>query len=52
MIGTAGLGASFATGGLSTFATLISLFNGYKTYNEYQDDVKENPSYFLWKIKK
>ncbi len=51
VIGTAGLGASFATGGLSTFATLISLFNGYKTYNEYQDDVKENPSYFLWKIK-
>ncbi|WP_044418986.1 hypothetical protein [Halarcobacter anaerophilus] len=51
VIGTASLGASFATGGLSIFATLISLFNGYKTYNEYQDDVKENPSYFLWKIK-
>jgi len=51
VIGTAGLGASFATGGISTFATLVSLFNGYKTYNEYQDDVKENPSYFLWKIK-
>lgn len=50
-IGTAGLGASFLTGGLSTFATLIALFNGYKTYNEYQDEIKENPSYFLWKVK-
>lgn len=51
VIGTAGLGASFAIGGISTFATLVSLFNGYKTYNEYQDDVKGNPSYFLWKVK-
>lgn len=51
IIGTAGLGASFVTGGLSTFATLIALFNGYKTYNDYQDEVKENPSYFLWKVK-
>lgn len=50
-LGTAGLGASFVTGGFSTFATLVALFNGYKTYNEYQDEVKENPSYFLWKIK-
>lgn len=51
-IGLAGLGASFLTSGFSTFATLISLFNGYKNYTEYQNEIKENPSYFLWKIKK
>ena len=51
-IGVAGLGASFLTSGFSTFATLISLFNGYKNYTEYQNEIKENPSYFLWKIKK
>jgi len=51
-IGVAGLGASVLTSGFSTFATLISLFNGYKNYTEYQNEIKENPSYFLWKIKK
>ena len=50
-IGLAGLGASVFTSGISTFATLISIFNGYKTYTEYQNEIKENPSYFLWKVK-
>ena len=52
LIGVAGLGASFITSGYSTLATLVSIFNGYKSYSEYQNEIKENPSYFLWKIKK
>lgn len=52
LIGVAGLGASFITNGYSTFATLVSILNGYKSYAEYQNEIKENPSYFLWKIKK
>ena len=52
LIGVAGLGASFATGGLTVFATILSGFHGYKNFTEYQNQIKENPSYFLWKIKK
>lgn len=52
LIGVAGLGASFATSGLTVFATIISAFHGYKNYTEYQSEIKQNPSYFLWKIKK
>jgi hypothetical protein len=52
LIGVAGLGASFATGGLTVFATILSGFHGYKNFTEHQNQIKENPSYFLWKIKK
>lgn len=50
-IATAGLLASFSTGGLSLFATLIALAKGYKDYQEYNEKVAENPAYFLWKVK-
>lgn len=52
LIGVAGLGASFATSGLTVFATILSGFHGYKNFTEHQNQIKENPSYFLWKIKK
>ncbi|MFE8730237.1 hypothetical protein, partial [Aeromonas hydrophila] len=44
------LSAGFATSGMSLIGTLACLFHGCKTYSEYQEKVKENPSYFAWKV--
>ncbi len=51
VIGVAGLAGSIATSGFSLLATAIALANGYKTYAEYQQKIRENPSFFLWKVK-
>jgi hypothetical protein len=50
MIG--GLAGSFQTGGLSLLASALALGKGYKDVCDYYDEVKENPSYLLWKVQK
>lgn len=50
-IALATLSAGVVTSGFSLLGTLACLFHGAKTYGEYQEKVKENPSYFAWKVK-
>lgn len=47
-----GLAGSIPSGGYSLFATALATLKGYKDYREYSEKVKENPAYFLWKVKK
>lgn len=49
-IGVGGLIASSVTGGWSLLSLGITGFGAYKTYNEYVDTLKENPSFMLWKV--
>ncbi|MDD5160509.1 MAG: hypothetical protein PHI47_10690 [Sulfuricurvum sp.] len=49
-LGVLGLSGSIATSGISLLATAVATVNGYKTYNDYQQKIRENPSFFLWKI--
>jgi len=49
-LGILGLSGSIATSGISLLATAVATVNGYKTYNDYQQKIRENPSFFLWKI--
>jgi hypothetical protein len=51
-VALAGLAATVATSGLSLLATLIAAAQGYKTVAEYQRSVRENPAYFLWKVRR
>ncbi|HIX96499.1 MAG TPA: hypothetical protein H9975_03285 [Candidatus Alistipes avistercoris] len=51
LIALGGLAGGFATGGFSLLATAIALGKGYKDYNDYKENVKENPSYLLWLVK-
>jgi hypothetical protein len=51
VVGILGLGGSIATSGVSLLATATASINGYKTYADYQQKVRENPSFFLWKVK-
>ena len=51
-IALGGLAGSVITSGLSLAATIIALASGCKTYSEYQEKVKDNPAYFLWKIRR
>ncbi len=51
-LGIGGLVSTIATSGLSLFATALAAGKGYKTYLEYQEKVKENPSYLLWRVQK
>lgn len=44
--------SSFATSGLSLIGLAFAIGKGYKDYKDYIERVKENPCYFLWKIKK
>ncbi len=49
---TGSLLASSITNGFSLLAMIHTIAKGYKSYNDYIKDVKMNPSYMLWKIKK
>lgn len=49
---TGSLLASSITNGLSLLALIHTIAKGYKSYNEYIKEVKMNPSYMLWKLKK
>lgn len=52
LVALGGLGGSFLSGGYSLLATAAALGKGYKDYADYKENVKENPSYLLWKVKK
>ena len=45
------LSTTLPTSGLSLLGGVGSLIKGYKDYTTYATKVKENPGYFLWKIK-
>lgn len=45
-----GLTVTIQNQGLGIPALIYALQKGYKTYNEYISDVKENPAFFLWKL--
>jgi hypothetical protein len=47
-----GLAGAVHTAGWSLLAAATAAFQGYKTFEQYRRDVKLNPGYFLWKLKK
>lgn len=51
VIAAGGLAGSVVTSGASLAATAIAVANGYKSYSEYREKVRENPAYFLWKVR-
>jgi hypothetical protein len=51
LLGTAGFVGSFATSGATLLASAVAGINGYKNYVDYQQKIRENPSFFLWKIR-
>lgn len=50
-IAIGGLAGSVVTSGWSVAATIVALANGCRTYSEFREKVRENPSYFLWQAK-
>lgn len=46
-----GLTAVIQANGLGIPALLYSIDKGYRTYSDYITTVKENPAFFLWKLK-
>ncbi len=50
-IAVGGLAGTVLTSGTSLAATLIAASAGFHTYSEYREKVRENPAYFLWKVK-
>lgn len=51
IIAIGGLAGTVLTSGASVGATLIAAAAGCHTYSEYREKVRENPAYFLWKVK-
>lgn len=49
VVAAVGLSATVLTSGLSIAATAMALANGMRSYSEYRKQVRENPSFFLWK---
>jgi len=50
-IAAGGLAGSVITSGWSMAATAVALAHGFSSYSEYRGTVRENPAYFLWKVK-
>jgi len=48
-IGVAGLIGAVQTAGFSLIALAIAVAQGYRSYNEYRHQTKQNPAFFLWK---
>lgn len=46
-----GLVTIFQSEGLGVPLVAYGLGHGYKTYSEFESEKKENPAYFLWKLK-
>ena len=46
----AGLVTTIQTNGWALPALIYAIQNGYKTYQEYVSEVKQNPTFFLWKV--
>ena len=40
-----------STGGLSLLTGALAAFQGYKTYSDYYQKVRSNPSFFLYRVK-
>ena len=51
-VAVAGLAGSVAISGISILATIAAILAGFKNYSDYKKEIKENPAYFLWKVKK
>jgi len=51
-IGLGGLVGSFQNKGLGIAAIAVALLQGYKTIDEYWNQRRQNPAYFLWKVLK
>ncbi len=51
VVAAGGLAGSVVTSGVSIAASVIALASGFRTYAEYREKVRENPAYFLWKVK-
>lgn len=45
-----GLVGAIETNPLSLIATIMAGMNGYKTYEDYRQNSKQNPAFFLWKV--
>ncbi len=50
LLALGGLAGSIQTSGASLLATATAIGKGYKDYKDYQEKVKENPGYFLWRV--
>ena len=46
-----GLAALIQAEGLGIPALTYAISKGYRTYNDYISDVRDNPAFFLWKVK-
>jgi len=46
----AGLAGAVQSGGWSLIGAIMATAQGFRTYENYRRNVKENPSYFLWKV--
>lgn len=46
----AGLAGAVQSGGWSILGSIMALAQGFRTYENYNRNVRENPSYFLWKV--
>lgn len=46
------LATTIITSGWSLLGALAALAKGYKDYNKYLSEIKQNPCYFLWKLNK
>lgn len=51
MVATAAL-TSTVNLGLSVLGSLYAAMSTFKSYSDYRKSVRENPAYFLWKVKK
>ncbi|MCI0489653.1 MAG: hypothetical protein L0229_23950 [Blastocatellia bacterium] len=47
-----GLLGAIQTGGWSLVTTAVALATGYRSFSEYESQVKQNPVFFLWKVLK
>ncbi|QSO46750.1 hypothetical protein [Alicyclobacillus mengziensis] len=52
VIGAASLGTTILSHGITLFGVILAATKGYEQYSQYLDEVKQNPAYFLWKVKK
>jgi len=51
VVAAGGLAGSVVTSGASIAATLVAFASGFHSYSEYKEKVRQNPAYFLWKVK-
>ncbi len=52
LISMGGLAGIVQTSGWSLLAASVATVQGFKTYSEYKNSIRQNPSFFLWKVLK